>query len=498
VRSSNDQEARVTDDLMHAVHEIREHADDYLLARDYFDGSVSEVFVSPVVRRALRGGVCGFDINLAKRPVTAVLDRMRISAVSVPGDETATRRLVDTIWNPNRLGRVSKRIHWSALTHGDAYAIVWPGDDESSVEVHYNSPVTTRVFYSEDNDREKAYAAKLWGEGRGDQRRFRCDLYYADRVESYATAVGSKGEQRAEWREYTADEGGPWPIPNPYGVVPVFHFRTGEPYGRPVHADAFGPQNAITKLSATLMATIDFQGFPQRYALLNPMDSAAASSVDWDDDETSTPDADGRAMEVGPGRILQLDAKGVGQFDPANVEAFLRPLNFYARAMSAATATPLRFLEPSGQVPSGESLRADDAPLVQRILDHEELIGDEWADLLVFAAQVAGEPVARPDVQWAPVQTVDDLAGWQTVKAKQEAGVPARQALTEAGYTSELVQRWLEGSQEPNIDTRIDALTRIGQAMNQLGSAVNSGVMSTDQVDQILQQTLADLVRDPQ
>jgi Phage portal protein, SPP1 Gp6-like len=431
----------VTPDLMHAVAEIRAHVDGYLLAANYYSGDVPELFVSPAVARALRGDTGGFDINLARRPVDAVLDRMRITAVQVPGDEAATRRLIDTVWTPNRMDRVSKRVHQSALVHGDSYVTVWPGADDGTVELHYNSPLTTRVFYSPENDRVKAYAARLWAEGHGEPRVYRADLYYLDRVEQYVTGRGKTGDETDDWAPFLVD-GESWPLSNPYGVVPVFHWRTGEPYGTPEHRGAFGAQAAITKLSATLMSTVDFQGFPQRWQLLNPNAGTADSLFGFDDDDTASPEDAPSSLTAGPGRVWKLDARAVGQFDPANVDAFLRPLQFYARAMAASTATPLRFFEPSGDVPSGESLRADDAPLAHRIADREELFADEWRDALTFAAMVAGESIPEPDIKWAPIQTVDDEAGWKTVLLKLQAGVPFAQAMTEAGYLSDLVEGW--------------------------------------------------------
>jgi hypothetical protein len=482
-------------DLMHAVEEIRCHADDYQLASDYYFGEVPERFVSDAVRRALKGEVCGFDINLARRPVDAVLDRMRITAVTVPDDDTATRWLVDTVWTPNRMDRVAKRVHWAALAQGDSYVTVWPGEDDGTVELHFNSPKTTRVFYSDENDRIKSHAARLWSEGHGDQRIYRCDLYDPDRIEQYVTGRGKKGDELAEWEQY-AGEGESWPLDNPFGEVPIFHWRTGEPYGRPEHRGAYGPQNAITKLSATLMSTIDFQGFPQRYQLLNPATPTADGVFNFDDDDSTAPDASRSALTAGPGKVWTLDAKAVGQFDPANVDAFLRPMNFYARAMSASTATPLRFLEPSGDVPSGESLRADDAPLAQRIADREELFADEWRDCLAFASMVAGQPLPEVDVKWAPVQTVEDEAGWRTALLKQQAGVPTKQVLTESGYLSDVVEGWLAGSEKANLDQRLAALTQVGDAMQKLGAAVQLGALDKDQVDTILAQIMGEIVQD--
>src|SRR5690606_9611140 len=116
-----------------------------------------------------RDGIAGFDINLARRPGDAVLDRLEVTAVTVPDDEGRTRELVDRVWVPNRMARYSRTVSWAALTYGDAYIIVWAGEDEGTVRLHYNPPTTTRVFYREDDAQQKAYAAKLWAEGHGDQ-----------------------------------------------------------------------------------------------------------------------------------------------------------------------------------------------------------------------------------------------------------------------------------------------------------------------------------------
>lgn len=480
-------------DVMTAVQAIRDEVDTYQLAADYYHGEVGELFVSPAVKRALRGGLGGFDINLARRAVDALLDRVRILSVSVPGSDELTRRLIDEVWTPNRMDRRAKTVHWGALTYGDYYLTVWDGEAEGTVEMHPNTPAGCRIFYDPENPTVKEYAAKLWAEGHGDDRVYRLNLYYADRIEQYATEAGHKGEEDVEWREYLVD-GQAWPIPNPHGEVPVFHFRTGEPYGRPEHRGAWGPQNAITKLSSTLMSTVDFQGFPQRYALTKAGQSDPAAQMFDDDDNPETAISE---LTAGPGNLLDLPGVDkVGQFDPADMDAFLKPLSFYVRAMAAATAKPLRFFDPQGQVPSGEALRADEAPLAMRISDFEELCGEAWQEALVFAAKVAGFAISPPDVGWAPVQTVSDLAGWQTVAAKQAAGVPAKQALTEAGYTSELVEGWLADRQAPNLDTRLAALGKVADAMQKLGAAVQMGMLDEAQAQAVVAGVMGDLIGD--
>jgi hypothetical protein len=484
---------------MRAVSEIREHAPRYTLAEDYYRGTVGELFTSPAVKRALRNATHGFDVNLARRAVDARLDRIKITAVTVPDQEESTHALLDQVWTPNRMDRYSKQIHWAALTYGDAYLIAWPGDEDGTVDLFYNSPITTRMFYDDENPHLKSFAAKLWCVGQGDQESTRLNLYYADRIERYVTAHGNPGAEDADFTEYTDDEAVAWPIPNPFGEIPVFHYRTSEPYGYPEHEGAYGPQNAITKLSATQMATVDFAAFPQRYALLDATDQM----IDWDDDPWEE-NAQGDGINPGrrrstlksePGSLWQLPgASKVGQFDPASMDAFIEPIGLYTRLMASATATPLRFFDPVGQIPSGEALRADEAPLAASILDIEDWFEETWSEALEFSARLANINAPTVELRWAPVQVVDDQQGWQTILTKQQAGVPTFQSLVEAGYASDVVEEWQGDSEETSLESRVDVLNKIGTAVQSLSTGVTAGVIDESTVTAIIKVTLGELL----
>lgn len=475
-------------DLLCAVVEIRDHAAEYQLAEDYYFGRVEELFSSDsAIARQLAQAGNGFRVNLARRPVDAVLDRMKITSLSVPGDDAASEILHRDVWNRNKLDRVEKVIHRAVLMYGDAYLIVWPGEAEGSVEVFYNAPTTTRVFYDEENPRKKRYAAKVWQSG----DKLRVNLYYADRIEKYISKKSGKMESDADFMEYEVD-GEEWPLDNPYGEVPVFHFRTDEPYGRPEHADAFGPQNAITKLVATQMATTDYQGFPQRYVL---MKGGTDELVDWNDNDTAEPGRDSD-LESGPGKLWRLPgATEVGEFQPANPENFLKPVGVYTRLMASATATPLRFFDPQGQIPSGEALRADEAPLSEKITDRQQWVTSDWSDMLTLAMRVLGYQIENVEVVWRPVKVVDDLSGWQTTLLKMQAGVPAQQALTESGYLSSQVEDWIKSqSSATGLQSQVETLLKLGQAMQYLGSDIDLGSLGKTHVDAIVTRLLERLV----
>jgi hypothetical protein len=447
-------------DLIRAVNEIRNHADHYRLAEAYYRGEVGEIFTSAAVQRLLREKVNAFNPNLACRVIDAVLDRVEIASISAGEDDALSQQVRDQVWNANRMGRYSKLVHRTSLVCGDSYLNVWPAEDEDlqGVQIHFNSPVTTRVFYNAEDPKKKDFAAKTWVEGSRDRVVTRVTLYYADRVERWASKPGSKGDQMADFEPY-GEDGEQWPIPNPFGEIPVFHFRTDEPYGRPEHRNAWGPQNAINKITATQMSNVDFSGAPQRYLIseaLSSMDGAQAA-VDWDD---SVNPMDRKSnLSAGPGLVWNLpdSVKSVGELKPTDPKNFLEPIGQQVRLMAASTGTPLRFFDPTGQVPSGEALRADEAPLTARISDREEWWEETWNDALVFASRVAGIPVTSLDIQWAPVHVVDDQEGLSAALLKVQLGVPLDQVLTELGYLASLVAQWdQEGRLTPTAPSTAD------------------------------------------
>lgn len=472
-------------DLTYAVAEIREARGAYETAERYYEGEVAEVFASPAIRKRLEQTSGEYGVNLACRPVDAVLDRLELLSATTADPGAAD--WLTAQWTRNDMAAEAEDAHWAAEVYGDAYVTVWPGEESGDVDLFYNSPLCVRVFYDTENPRHRRYAAKLWAAGAGP----RVNLYYADRVEKWVLSEDAKGggEQDDDWEHYSVE--GDWEIPHDLGEVPVFHFRTRRPYGKPEHKNAYGPQNIVTKQVATLMGSTDFQGFPQRYAISGAVDSLSSLGDDFDD-ETRAPDAGTSDLKAGPGELWTLrNVDKVGQFDAANVEAFLRPITATVRYMSATTATPVHYFEPTGDAPSGESLRAAEAPLVKKVQRRRRQFGAAWRAALRCALRAGGHGEQDVDVWWAPIQTIDDLAGWQAAKAKIEAGVPTRQALLEAGYSAEQVDGW--GFAEDNeIKPKVAVLAQLGAAVQSLGAGVALGVISAGQVERAVSELIGE------
>lgn len=467
-------------DLIEALNELRAAQPEYERAEDYYEGDAEERFSNALIRQLLRGDDSDFRVNLACRPVDAVLDRLMIAAITGPDD--AITHAINQIWHDNELDIEAPQIHENTLKYGDAYLFVWPSESDTAdadtqaddtegdggtldpklpgVDMFYNSPMVARILYDPEHPRRKRLAIKAWciTDAEGNELT-RVNLYYADHLEKHISKPRTPADKDEHFEPYIdddTDENGH--IPNPYGQVPFFHFRTRRPYGRPEHKNAYGPQDALTKLIKNQMSTSDFSAFPQRYASL----IAGADSdddQDWGYDDTTDPESRLSSLTSSPGSLWVLrNIDKIGEFTAADVENFLKPMGIYMRFMASTTTTPMRWFDPSGQIPSGESVRADDAPLVKKINARQRSLTSTWREAGAFALEILGIHDAVINVRWAPPQIQDDLEFWQTVIAKQQAGIPVRQTLLEAGYTETECDSWGYTENDPDGPVNLQEL----------------------------------------
>jgi hypothetical protein len=218
--------------------------------------------------------------------------------------------------------------------------------------------------------------------------------------------------------------------------VPVFHFRTHRPFGRPEHYDAYDSQNTINTLVNNHLYTVDYQGAPQRYAL-------AAAGADGgeiaDFDEGDTARENIAALKNGPGEVWFMSGVSkMGQFDPADPSVFWTPIKDTIKAMAALTSTPLHFFDRTGNNPTGNGLRTAEAPLLKKVADREAAFGYAWRDLFRFVLKIDGI-ASGVIVYWKQIESLDELERWDVTLKKINAGLSHRQALREGGYPEDQI-----------------------------------------------------------
>lgn len=445
-------------DLTNAVNQILDKRADYETAQQYYEGAVEEVFFDRRIRRALKRTGDHFRLNYAATPVNAVNNRLEIASVSAISD--GANSYLDRVWASNELELEVGQVHKNALIYGDAYLIVWP-DGDDSLQIFFNTAKNAVVIYDEENPRLKRYAAKVWSVTVDGKSRSRVNLYYPDRIEKYIT-VTRLGDNPADkdfvpFRDEHTDAEGV--MPNALGFVPVFHFRTEHPEGKPEHLLAYNAQDMINKLAITQMAVNDFHGFPQRWALAGE-GSTEAADFDEDDEEEKA-----EALGNNPGDMLWLNnVDKVGQFAAADPENFLKPMKHYIRSLAVITDTPIHYFEPTGNIPSGEALRTAEAPLVKKVRTRQISFGATWREVFTAILAIGG---FKEDVQvhWKSIETFDTKEAWEIAYKKQQTGLPFAQNMSEMGYDKALVEKW-------------DA-QREAEKASQGGSQARSGVETT-------------------
>lgn len=471
-------------DLETGLKQMASTMPDYQKADQYFKGTATEIFSTDILRRVLGRNQMDFVFNYARTVVLSRLNRMELKSITTPNEDA--NKALQEVWEDNLLDQELIDAFEGALTFGDAYIAVWPCEDGEGVDVFYNTAETCRVFYDAENPRKKLFAIKRWKEG----DYLRVNVYYDDRIEKYVSVGDTTGTLvSSSFEKYIDADDGSWPLPNPFGQIPIFHLRTRRGYGRPEHHEAYAPQNAINKLLAVQISGLDYNSYPQRYFLQDPAANDGVGDFEHDFGDTAIFDDDDdfatSNLKSSPGGIWSLKGiKAVGEFTTALPATFIEPFNMYVTAIATTTGTPLHLFE-LGSLPSGAALRAAEAPLNKRVEALERMFAAPLKEMSAFILELLGYDVPV-EISWGPPATYDDLDLWNTAQAKHDVGVPIDQTLMEAGYTAEQVHKWYPTTEDAALTMSPRKLEYLGTAMQRIATAVSLGLVSAEEGRKLL------------
>jgi hypothetical protein len=506
-----------SDDLMAGLDELAGAREGYETAWAYWRSSVPETFVSPAWQKILARSGGKFRLNIAKVPVVALADRLKVTgsaAVNPAGEkDDDADLLLQQVWAQNKLRLQTKRLIRNTLIFGDSYWYIWPADSPEAdapaqrVRIAYNDPRTVRVMYDPDDELTIRSAIKSWQE----HGQSRAIMLYPDRIErGWVLKPGAKTDDPAAWtREQLVDPETDKPVemdvpvPARLGRVPIFHFRTDMPFGSPESADMWGAQDAVQKLASTLAYTAERAGLRDRYLLTEPnasLNGNSGDSPEWDDEEDADESSrDNSRQRSGAGDIqIWEGVKAAAEWSAADPQGFMDPADWFLRFAALTSRVSSRYADPGGQHPSGAALRVADAPEAAKTEDRQEFLDDELASAQEAALRLLGVEDPRVVVRWKPSGIVDDVDTWQIVAAKISAGVPVHVAIVDTGlYESDVVQQWLTDSQvEMDLARRIGLVAEMGGAVQQLSQGVALGLVPEDAARRLVEETIGQLVPD--
>lgn len=487
--------------LRQALKELEEARPAYVEADKFYTGSFAEPFQSVIMQRLLGRKEVNYKAVLSAVPVDAVVEKLEI--VDIQTDDPDATASIQEVWTGNQMQFVHKSAIRAAEKFGDAYIFVWPEYAEPSAEngeiepvvtgvvTAYQSPLKVRVFYDDVNPARKTHAVKRGKTGKGKQEE--AWLYLANgTIEYYRTPENKCG---IEDFRYVED------IPNLNGGIPFIHLRNDLPYGCPLHRNAYGPQNQITKFLVNEVSGSDFNAFPQRYALAKTRGTSGGDDIDWSGQDDTIPDREENVVSKlvsGPGRIWDMSGfDSVGQFASADVEQYLKPLDKAVELMAVATGTPIYYFTADsvgGGTPSGESVRQRDARLNTKAAWHQQHLDAGFEEMLYMAADLLFDTDDLSiSIKWKPIEYVSETEKLELVQKKLDLGIPAAVAFAEAGYDEETVEAWLTGKpSETDLMRRATLLNTLGDAMQKLGTAAALG-LDMSNVGELVNDMLSDV-----
>lgn len=490
-------------DLVAGLRELEDASGAYRTAMAYYLNEEPEKFATQKTGNLIRSGN-NYRVNVARCPVDAVTDRLTIRSTTVldsdgktwPDAADALRTLV---WEPNRMDRQFPRLIRDTSIYGDGHLYYWRSDNEARpVELAFNSPLLLRVIYDPEDELTPLFAVKRWTGLDGSDN---ANLITDTEVIRYVLDEHANGKWQdpGSWIEVGRETHG-------FGEIPVRHFSTWIPYGRPEHRDAYGPQNAVNKLAPTMVDAAEEAGYPARYALATADASIRGDrpdTLDYDDTDTqdmASGDALPSKLKTGPGEVALLEGfTGAGQWASATSNTFIDGANWFIRAEAQSTTTPLHMLDPGGSTPSGESRRIADAPLEVKVKLRRDVYGADLAATLEACLASLGYAGAQVRVKWDPSPVADDTLTWTVCTEKIAAGVPVRVALLETGlYDEDEIDQWFDedGRGQFDLSRQVDVLNRIASAIQGLGQGVALGILSQDRVDQIVERIIGQAAGD--
>ena len=315
----------------------------------------------------------------------------------------------------------SGEIHKEVLKNGDAYAIVWP-DAEGRALIYPNSAANVAVIYDDEMPGQLKSAAKYWIDS---DKHTRLNIFYADRIEKYISKKPTEGTlPEANGFEPVGTQAA---IPNPFGVVPVFHFANNSDigtFGRSELESAIPIQDGLNKSVLDMLVAMEFSAFRQRWA--------AGIEVEYDNS--------GKAVlpfQSGVDSIWvtgEANAK-FGDFAAADLEQFLRVKDSFRTDIATVTGTPMHyFIQDVKGFPSGESLRQASARFIAKFRSRQASFGQTWADLMAFAMQIEDGTRQQLITQWQDPSPLSERELLENILLKTQIGLPVRDALIEAGY----------------------------------------------------------------
>lgn len=405
-------------DLSRAFDTLNAKTIPYTTLFNYADGAQPLQYSTTRLHEIFRDLNTHFQENWCAVVVGSVYDRLNLQGWDT--DDATRNAALDDLWNRLQVSLEADEVHEDALITTEGYLIVWRDGD--TLEVYRNDPRMVHVFYDRERPKVKRYAAKWWNDDKG----WYLNLYYPDKIEKY---YANSKDRPSTANAFQLLES---PV-NPFGAIPVFHFRCKGELGLKVTT----LQDAVNKLLADMMIAAEFGAFKQRWVIAqgDPGALKNAPNENW-----WVPAGDGQGQQT-----------SVGQFDATPLENYTRPMDRFANSIAIISRTPKHYFFSQTGDPSGEALIAMEAPLTKKAEKYHERFGVVWQEVAAFLLKLSGAgDVEQADVRpvWKPSQSVQPYTEAQTRQLAIAAGIPLVTELKREGWSEDEIKAMQKDKQD--------------------------------------------------
>lgn len=460
--------------------------------RSYFNGEQELVYSTELFTKLFGDAFEGFKDNWMRPIVEVVLDRLTIAGLKAAPDASDTDAdTVAAVWDvflDNDIDEQADELIEGMLVEGIAHVIVWP-DSELGARIDWQPAGTCAIRYDTEDTRRPLWAVKRWIT---DTNQINVTVYTDDFVykfflqeENEAQGTPSTDDKRAlippfargmeglQIREVTfVNDNGeievePWPLPNPFGTIPVVEF-VNTAYRSEI-ADAIPRQDALNKVLVDMLIAGEFYAVPQRYTETTQAEPLGGWNV-----------GAAEIMQFRPG--LDPDGRPIrgqfGAFPVGDPSTFLKVIDNFRQAIGLNSRTPVRYFTQSdrggrGDAPSGDSLKIEDQPLNDKVKRKAKWAGNRFirvARLVAQAIDADVEALRRAEVQWHDPRMDDRKALLEEAVLALTAGFPFAWVVQQMGLDQTEADTLIELKEEEDQKRQEEQLTLMEARSNSFGN----------------------------
>lgn len=389
-------------DLERAFEFLNGKQENHTALWNYYDGDHPLLYSTKRLREIFKKIDVTFSENWCAVVVDSTLERVQLEGLSGP-NKGITERLT-RIFKETQLDIDADDVHKAAFVTGEGFVFCWKRDDGTK-EAFYNDPRLCTIQYDPSNPKRKLWGAKWWVREDG---RVSLNLYYPERIEYYVS--DKKEPNRAG--NFTMEK----QAENPFGEVPMFHFRREQRKIKSELKSVISIQAAINKLASDMMVASEFGAYRQRYVISD------AENIS--------------ELKNSPNEIWDLPKESkVGEFDATQLSNYVSPIDHFVGAISAISRTPRHYFFREGSAPSGEALIAMEAPLNKKCERYIRLFENTWQEVGTFLLKLDGVEVDREDigVAFAKPETVQPKTQAEITEIDVRTGIPLETSLRKRG-----------------------------------------------------------------